>query len=161
MKDAKRNHAAEFKSRLALEALRDRYSPQELADRFGVHVSLVHAWRRQLRDSLPALFGENAGGREKGESLRRIERHIEELRNEQEWMRAMVSKYIDMHSRRKMVNPDDETLSIVRQAALLGLHRSGLYYEKSKARSKKYLGKTATNVDMSEKAVLSNAQDAN
>lgn len=49
-------YSAEFKARVALEALEGRETPQQLAARHGVPVELVCRWRDRLQQRAPRLF---------------------------------------------------------------------------------------------------------
>lgn len=133
MKRRKRKHEAGFKSKLALEALRGRYTPGELAAAFDVNASLVHAWRSRLQASIKDLFAADADetDREAREEARHIEKRIAELKAEQEWMRRAI-RALSLRERRELVDMDDRELSVLRQTNLLGLHRSGVYYKSRK-----------------------------
>jgi transposase-like protein len=47
-KRPRRNHAAAFKAKVALEALKGEKTVTEIAQRFDVHPNQVTEWRRQL-----------------------------------------------------------------------------------------------------------------
>jgi len=53
----KRNqYSAEFKAKVALEALRNDQTVAELATRFGVHPTMINAWKRLLVESAAEIF---------------------------------------------------------------------------------------------------------
>lgn len=56
----RRNHAAAFKAKVALEAVRGERTVAEIAQKHDVHPNQVTEWRRQLLDSAADVFG---GGR--------------------------------------------------------------------------------------------------
>ena len=51
----RRRFTAEFKARVALEALRERDGVQAIAARHELHSNQVSAWVRQLLDAVPAV----------------------------------------------------------------------------------------------------------
>jgi transposase-like protein len=54
-----RNHySAEFKAKVALEALKKQQTLAQLGSTYGVHPTLVAQWKRQLREALPKLFAD-------------------------------------------------------------------------------------------------------
>ena len=53
---ARRRFTAEFKARVALEALRGDKTIQEIAGRHKLHPNQVSAWKRQAMDGLGAVF---------------------------------------------------------------------------------------------------------
>jgi putative transposase len=56
MKNRRRNHSAQFKAKVALEAAKGDKTIAELASRFEVHPNQITKWKRQLLESLPAIF---------------------------------------------------------------------------------------------------------
>ena len=62
MNQIRKKHNAAFKAKVAIEALKGEHTVAELASRFAVHPSQVHAWKRALIDSAPEVF-EPGGGK--------------------------------------------------------------------------------------------------
>ncbi len=56
----RRRFTAEFKARVALEALRGDRTVQEIASRHKVPPNQVSAWKRQAMDGLGAVFSNGA-----------------------------------------------------------------------------------------------------
>ena len=52
----RRRFTADFKAKVALEALRGDKTIQEIAGRHKVHPNQVSAWKRQAMDGLGAIF---------------------------------------------------------------------------------------------------------
>lgn len=129
MRRSKRQHDSEFKAKVALAALNGKYSVKEIAAHFDIHPSLVHAWRQALVESAGSLFSHREKDAGQEVSMRSLERMLGELKAEQEWMRRTVSA-LGLHEKRACVSPEDSDLSILTQTRLLGLHRSGFYYQK-------------------------------
>jgi len=75
MSRKRRSHSAEFKFRVALEALKGMKTVTQIAQESGIHPNLVRAWKRQLME----------GGREVFARERR--------REEQEWQRQEEALY--------------------------------------------------------------------
>lgn len=86
---SRRRHSAEFKVRVALEALRERRTVNEIAAESGVHPTQVSAWKRQVLEALPVVLG----GGEQLEAARRVEREsglyeeIGRLKVELDWLK--------------------------------------------------------------------------
>ena len=51
----RKQHAPEFKAKVALEALKGEATVSELASRFGVHPTMINQWKRALAGCLPLL----------------------------------------------------------------------------------------------------------
>jgi len=52
----RRNFSAEFKAKVALEALVGDKTLSELAAKHGVHPNMITQWKRQAKEQLPELF---------------------------------------------------------------------------------------------------------
>ncbi len=86
----RRRFTADFKKRVALEALRGDRTVQEIAARHEVHPNQVSTWKRQAIDGLDEIFG---GGRTSRQSeheatVRDLHAKIGELTVERIFFRA-------------------------------------------------------------------------
>ncbi len=52
----RRSFSAEFKARVALEALSGAYTLAELSAKHGVHPNMIAQWKRRVQEGLPELF---------------------------------------------------------------------------------------------------------
>jgi transposase len=85
----RRQHSAELKARVALEAIQERRTLNEIASEHGVHPAQVSAWKSQALESLSALFDGGLHG--DGQELKRQESELFEqigrLKMEVEWLK--------------------------------------------------------------------------
>lgn len=65
MKTIRKKHSPAFKAKVALAALQGEHTVAELAGRFEVHPSQIHAWRKALVQGAPQLFENGSGRQEK------------------------------------------------------------------------------------------------
>ncbi len=60
MGQQRRRHTAEFKAKVALEALKEQQTLNELASVYGVHPVQVAQWKKQALTGLPTVFSKVA-----------------------------------------------------------------------------------------------------
>ena len=76
MAGKRKRYGAEFKARVALEALRGELTAAQLATKHGVHQTMVGEWKRQAMDGLVAVFS----GKEAAQDTARLsEAEVEKL----------------------------------------------------------------------------------
>jgi len=57
MKAKRRRHEPEFKARVAIEAVKNIRTIQEIAKEFDIHPGQVADWKKQILESAPDTFG--------------------------------------------------------------------------------------------------------
>ena len=81
--------SAEFKAKVALEALAGRKTVNEIAGTYEVHPHQVAAWKREAQDGLKALFERQRGRRrvEDGTDPDALYGQIGRLQVQVEWLK--------------------------------------------------------------------------
>jgi transposase len=74
MTKARRKIDAALKAKVALEALREQATVNELARRHQVHPNQIHAWKKQLVDNAARVFDAKIGQDAEAVSSREIEK---------------------------------------------------------------------------------------
>ena len=85
----RRRHSAEFKAKVALEAIRAARTVNDLAGLYQVHPSQIAAWRKQALDGLAQLFaeGREAAGKCDDELKAQLYQQIGELKVELDFLK--------------------------------------------------------------------------
>ena len=52
----RKRYSAEFKAKVALEAIKGEQTLSELASRYGLHPNLITNWKRQAIDNMAEVF---------------------------------------------------------------------------------------------------------
>ncbi|WP_245271052.1 IS3 family transposase [Hoeflea phototrophica] len=137
----RKQHAPEFKAKVALEALKGEETAAELASRFGVHPTMIHQWKRALLEGASGVF--ERGGRKKPEideeQVKELHAKIGELAVANFFF-GKKAEAMGREVRRGMVEPDHPQLSIGQQCKLLSIARSSFYYTPK--------GETEQNLDL-------------
>ncbi len=58
-------YGADFKAKVALEAVRGELTADQLGTKYSIHPTMVGEWKRQAMDGLAAVFAERSDTREK------------------------------------------------------------------------------------------------
>lgn len=88
MGKGRKNHNAKFKGRVALEALKEDRTMNELAGKFEVHPALVGRWKKEVLERVHELF--ESERRSEGDSPKMIEhlyQQIGRLQVELDWLK--------------------------------------------------------------------------
>ena len=84
----RRQHTAAFKAQVALAALRERQTLNELASHYGVHPVQVAQWKKQAQEELPTVFASRRGKAAETEAAQqaRLYEEIGRLKVELDWL---------------------------------------------------------------------------
>ena len=93
----KRTHSAQFKFRVALEALGELKTINEIASEYGVHPTMVRRWKKQLQEEGAALFANSPSQRKRVEEQTAKEAELYEqigrLKMELEWLKKKAAPF--------------------------------------------------------------------
>jgi transposase-like protein len=92
MSGKRKHHTAAFKAQVALAAVKEDRTVNELASQYGIHPTLIHTWKKQLLAGADQVFGNGSKAAtadaeaEKAELFEQIGR----LKMELEWLKKKV-----------------------------------------------------------------------
>src|SRR5438067_5427407 len=122
-------HGGAFKAQVARAAHKGDRTVNELAGHYGVHPTLIHAWKKQLLTGAVGIFESPAQAAAADAEARQAElfEQIGRLKMELEWLKKKVLSSCE--HKRPLIEGGHPALSVRRQCELLGPSRSSLYYE--------------------------------
>ena len=92
MAGKRKQHSAAFKAQVALAALKGDKTVNELAGQYGVHPTLIHAWKKQLLAGAEEVFSNGARAAASDAEAQKAElfEQIGRLKMELEWLKKKV-----------------------------------------------------------------------
>ena len=92
MKSGRRNHSAQFKAKVALEALKGMKTINELGAIYEVHPTQITKWKKRLATEAQGIFSDHRKRTENDdEALRaRLYQEIGQLKVELDWLKKKV-----------------------------------------------------------------------
>src|SRR6266516_2268666 len=89
MSTQRKQYSAEFKARVALEALKGLKTVHELASTYGVHPTQIAHWKHRLQKELPDIFSARWAKREHDQDAfhAQLYQQIGQLKVELDWVK--------------------------------------------------------------------------
>ena len=83
----RKKYSAEFKAKVALAALKNEETSAELAQRFGVHPTMITTWKRTLLEGASEIFDKNQRSKKQTEeTIDELHRQIGRLKVENDFL---------------------------------------------------------------------------
>ena len=129
MKRTRKRYSADFKAKVALEAIRGDLTLAELAAKHGVHHTMIASWKRQVIDGMAGTFSgaDDAAKAVSDSEVEKLHAKIGQLVVKRDFF-SESPRSMSVDRRRAMVEPAHHRLSISAQCRLLRINRSSYYY---------------------------------
>lgn len=95
MKTQRKRHSAEFKAKVALEAIKGQNTINEIAAKYQVHPNLVTQWKKLALQALPQIFSDpNRRADHQREQLEAtLYQQIGQLKVELDWLKKKAGLF--------------------------------------------------------------------
>lgn len=88
----RKRYSADFKAKVALEAIKGQRTANEIASDHGVHPAQIAQWKKQLLDQLPEIFSDKRAKQDTDQEQleAQLYQQIGQLQFELEWLKKKV-----------------------------------------------------------------------
>lgn len=95
MTKKRKKYSQQFKFKVALEAVKELRTINDIASAFDVHPTQVNIWKKQLLTEGPTVFGQNAAQQLRKQEAREAELYeqIGRLKMELEWLKKKAAQF--------------------------------------------------------------------
>ncbi len=93
MATVRKRHTAEFKAKVAVEAIRQQKTANELTGEYGIHATQINAWKKQALAAIPVAFSSKQGKTrdDRQAEIDELHRQIGQLIAERDWLKKKSS----------------------------------------------------------------------
>ena len=91
----RKKHSSAFKAKVALEALKELKTVNQIARQFGVHPNQVSQWKKAVSQSLPDIFSDKRKRDKEDEEKTkdRLYHEIGKLKFELDWLKKKMGHF--------------------------------------------------------------------
>ena len=92
MSTQRKRYSAEFKARVALDAIKGHKTVNELASIYGVHPTQIAHWKQQLQKEVPQIFSASRAkpAHDQDALQAQLDQQIGQLKVELDWLKKKV-----------------------------------------------------------------------
>lgn len=91
----RKKYGAEFKAKIALEALKEQRTINEIASEFGVHPNQVSLWKKEALEGFTRIFSgpKERGAVENEKAKEQLYSQIGQMKVELDWLKKKLSPF--------------------------------------------------------------------
>ena len=89
MATVRKRHTSEFKTKVAVEAIRQQKTTNELTREYGIHATQINVWKKQALSAIPEAFSSPLGKErdDRSAEIDELHRQIGQLIAERDWLK--------------------------------------------------------------------------
>jgi putative transposase len=129
----RKRHNSEFKAKVVQELLKEEKSLSQIASDHGVHPDQLRQWKAKALEGLPMLFERDGKAQQEKaaheQQVQELYAEIGRLTTQVSWPKKNLASTLRREVRWALVERESSDLPLSVQCDLLGLNRTGLYYQ--------------------------------
>ena len=89
----RKNYSSRFKTKVALEAVKDQLTISEIASKYEVHPNMVSTWKRQLLEGATEIFEDKRKKKSDAKPEQQVEhlyQQIGQMKVEADWLKKKL-----------------------------------------------------------------------
>ena len=90
MKRKRQQHSAEFKAKVAIEALKDQSTVAELAQKYSIHPNQVTTWKKEFIANASVVFEKGNNAPKEDDEKAKLFEAIGQLQFENNWLKKKL-----------------------------------------------------------------------
>jgi len=142
--EKRRNFTPEEKAKIVIQVLKEERTLNEIAAEHGIHPNQLSRWKAEFISNASRAFSKEVDEVEKVKQSYEKEKdellkQIGQLSYEVTWLKKNLADSKSREDRIKMIDKADKKLSITKQAELLGINHTSLYYKPVSVDDNEYL----------------------
>ncbi len=89
MAQTRKRHTAEFKRKVALEAIKGEKTINQLTSEYGVHATQIKNWKKQALEGIETAFSNKGKQKDKAKdaTINELHRQLGQVIAERDWLR--------------------------------------------------------------------------
>jgi len=92
MKRTRRKFSSSFKTKVVLEALKERLTIQELSTKFEIHPGQISSWKKEFLDNASSAFESETSADKSDDQKQKLYSKIGQLQVENDFLKHVLGK---------------------------------------------------------------------